>query len=46
MEIMDSKKSKVKKVKPSIEESRIQEIEESIAYLQNKLDKVLVRMGL
>ncbi len=46
MEIMDSKKSKVKKVKPSIEESRIQEIEESIAYLQDKLDKVLVRMGL
>lgn len=43
---MDTKKSKVKKVKSSIEESRIQEIEESIAYLQDKLDKVLVRMGL
>ena len=43
---MDSKKSKVKKVKPSIEESRIQKIEESIAYLQDRLDKVLVRMGL
>ena len=43
---MDTKKSKVKKVKPSIEESRIQKIEESIAYLQDKLDKVLVRMGL
>jgi len=43
---MDTKKPKVKKIKPSIEESRIQEIEESIAYLQDKLDKVLVRMGL
>ena len=43
---MDTKKRKVKKAKPSIEESRIQEIEESIAYLQDKLDKVLVRMGL
>tara|TARA_R100000353_G_scaffold161965_1_gene122038 strand:+ start:560 stop:691 length:132 start_codon:yes stop_codon:yes gene_type:complete len=43
---MDTKKSKVKKVKPSIEESRIQKIEESIAYLQDRLDKVLVRMGL
>ena len=43
---MDTKKTKVKKVKPCIEESRIQKIEESIAYLQDKLDKVLVRMGL
>tara|TARA_Y100001937_G_scaffold124128_1_gene188306 strand:+ start:190 stop:321 length:132 start_codon:yes stop_codon:yes gene_type:complete len=43
---MDTKKPKVKKTKPSIEENRIKEIEQSIAYLEDKLDKVLLRMGL
>jgi len=43
---MDTKKPKVKKTKSSINEKRIQNIEEHISYLEDKLDKVLVRMGL
>ena len=43
---MDTKKPKVKKVKPFINEERIQNIEEHISYLEEKLDKVLIRMGL
>ena len=43
---MDTKKPKVKKQNLLLLEERIQNIEEHISYLEKKLDKVLVRMGL